>query len=179
MHVPPFPSLRKVFGTARSGQGRAGFARLCVPLTDSLRSAIWSSRERGRGLRGLPLAVFEAEPHARLQRAASPASPLSLSLSNRILLWMIPLLVDFLRALSPCFHPHSFGCLRCRCLLVFSFQGVLPSQCRTAGPQFPGSRRSAATSQSPQLGAFAYSADSQSFFSILSPPDCFPLPFPT
>jgi hypothetical protein len=59
--------------------------------------------------------------------------------------------------LSPCFHPHS-GCdlRRRRCLLVFSIQGVLPSLCRSAGTQSPGSPRSAPTSQSPQLGAFAF-----------------------
>jgi len=73
----------------------------------------------------LPLAEFEAEPHARFKRRLSRFPSLS---DPGFVLWIVPLLVDFLRALLPCFHPHSFGSLRCRCLLVFSFQGVLPSQ---------------------------------------------------
>src|SRR5215813_3261231 len=62
--------------------------------------------------------------------------------------------------LSPCFHPHSNCGFRRRCPLVFSIQGVLLSQYRPDRSQSPGSRRSAARSQSPQLGAFAYSAKS-------------------
>jgi hypothetical protein len=31
LQLPPFPSLRCVFGTARSGPGRAGFARRSEP----------------------------------------------------------------------------------------------------------------------------------------------------
>jgi len=33
LQLPPFPSLRCVFGTARSGPGRAGFARRSEPWT--------------------------------------------------------------------------------------------------------------------------------------------------
>jgi len=33
LQLPPFPSLRRVFGTARSGPGRAGFARRSGPWT--------------------------------------------------------------------------------------------------------------------------------------------------
>ena len=51
-----------------------------------------------------------------MRASSAPPLPLPLSLSNRILLWMVPLLVDFLRALSPSFHPHSFGSLRCQVL---------------------------------------------------------------
>jgi hypothetical protein len=33
LQLPPFPSLRCVFGTARSGPGRGGFARRSEPWT--------------------------------------------------------------------------------------------------------------------------------------------------
>src|ERR1019366_620456 len=45
--------------------------------------------------------------------------------------------------------------------------GVLLSQKRSVESQSPGSRRSAATSQSPQLGAFAYLAEPRSFRNLI------------
>ena len=170
--IAPFPSSMV---SSQNGGNRSRARRFCAALRTLDGFPPFCNLEfEGKGAGSQGLAPGGVLRQSLMRASSAPPLPLplslSLSLSNRILLWMIPLLVDFLRALSPCFHPHSFGCLRCRCLLVFSFQGVLPSQCRTAGPQFPGSRRSAATSQSPQLGAFAYSADSQSFFSILLHP---------
>src|ERR1017187_2220065 len=125
---------------------------------------------RGKGGRGsqgaCPLAEYEAAPHARLQRATPPTHlPISFTPANSPRIAFCPLTPA---PLSPCFHPHSAGGLcRHRCLLVFSIQGVLPSLCRPEGTQSPGSPRSAATSQSPQLGAFAYSAEIQSLVQTL------------
>jgi hypothetical protein len=129
----------------------------CEPLTDSLRSLESGSRERGPGVSGgYPLAEHEAAPHARVARR-SPRNLPSAFPANSFRIAFCPLTPA---PLSPCFHPHSDCSLRHRCLLVFSFQGVLPSLRRSDGLQSPGFRRSAATSQSPQLGAFAYSAKS-------------------
>src|ERR1017187_4048854 len=54
-----------------------------------------------------------------------------------------------------------------RCSLVFSIQGVLLSLTRSAGSQSPGSPRSAPSPQSPQLGAYAYLAESNPSFQPL------------
>src|SRR5580658_6584985 len=56
---------------------------------------------------------------------------------------------------TPCFHSHSSWSSTLRCKLVSSFlKRVLPSQCRTDALRC-GSARSAATSQSPELGRWS------------------------
>jgi hypothetical protein len=98
-----------------------------------------------------PLAEYEAAPHARRQaRRRSPSAPpvrvpfadCLLSIDSSAIVAMLP------SALS--------GSCSLRCPLVFSIAGVLPSLNRSEENQSPGPRRSAATSQSPQLGASAY-----------------------
>ena len=155
------------------------------------------------GLRGLPLAEFEAAPHARVARSSSayplhppilpnapfPSSQLfslrpegkGLGVSGacpwrslRQLLLLPGLCLCRLSSLRLCRHAsirtRSAVLQRRRCLWCSQFMGVLPSR-RTAGSQLPGFRRAAATSQSPQLGAFAYSAEIQSLpISFLSLP---------
>jgi len=91
---------------------------------------------------------------------ALPPQPCSLPLPSLLGLYSALLTPA---PLSPCFHTHSVCGPRRRCRLVFLIQGVLPSPERTEGTQSPGPPRSAATSQSPQPGAFAYSAETQSF----------------
>ena len=138
------------------------FGAACEPLTDCLRSVQSVPRERGPGSQGAcPLAEFEAAPHARVS-APLPRS-ISLLCASCIAPWIVLLPVDFLRALSPCFHPHSVCGLRPQVPAgVLNSRGAAISV-TNCGSQLPGSRRSAATSQSPQLGAFAYSAEFQSF----------------
>ena len=155
----PFPSSQWFLQNGGNlSRARCGCAA-CAPLTDSLRSESWTPRERGPGSQGAcPLAEYEAAPHARLQRA--PPRPCSLPLPTLLGLHSARLTPA---PLSPCFHPHSDCSPRRRCPLVFLIQGVLLSLCRSEGTQSPGSLRSATTSQSPQLGAFAYFAQIQSF----------------
>src|SRR5882762_5935938 len=46
LQLPPFPSLSALFRTARSGQGRAGFARRSEPLTAR---TVLEDRDEGKG----------------------------------------------------------------------------------------------------------------------------------
>ena len=149
----PLPSYQWFLqnGCGRSRARR--FCAACEPLTGRFRSDTQFSEGKGAGSQGAcPLAKFEAAPHGALQRArpcrSSPAFP-----ANSLRIALCPLTPT---PLSPCFHPHSVCGPRRRCLLVFSIQGVLPSRWRSEGIQSPVFRRSAATSQSPQPGAFAY-----------------------
>ena len=129
---------------------------------DRFCSALNNLGQQGKGaggLRGLaPWRSLRQRLIARVQRAAQPRFPCSSALfasCHLALLGLAFCYVDFraIVAILPsalCLQPSP------RCPLVFSIQGVLPSQLRSVQNQSPGSRRSAATSQSPQLGAFAY-----------------------
>ena len=57
LHLLPFPSDGKIFGTARSGQGRAGFARRSEPLT--ARTVLEHGRE-GKGSLSFQVAATKA-----------------------------------------------------------------------------------------------------------------------
>ncbi len=99
--MAPFPSSQLF---PQNGGNRSRARRCCAacePLTDSLRSV--QSGARGKGGRGsqgaCPLAEFEAAPHARLQRALSPA-PISLPSAHHSL-GIVLLPVDFS---APCRH---------------------------------------------------------------------------
>ena len=72
LQLPPFPSLSALFRTARSGQGRAGFARRSEPLT--ARTVLEDGDEgKGGGVAGVSPAGFGAAPqfYAR-ERICSP-----------------------------------------------------------------------------------------------------------
>ena len=61
LQLPPFPSLRALLRTARSGQGRAGFARRSEPLT--ARTVLEDGTEgKGGGVAGVSPAGFGAAP---------------------------------------------------------------------------------------------------------------------
>src|SRR5712692_11795537 len=71
LQLPPFPSLSALFGTARSGQGRAGFARRSEPLT--ARTVLEDGDEgKGGGVAGVSPAGFGAEPQFYASRIRSP-----------------------------------------------------------------------------------------------------------
>src|ERR1019366_4138000 len=61
LQLPPFPSLSGLFRTARSGQGRAGFARRSEPLT--ARTVLEDGDDgKGGGGAGVSPAGFGAAP---------------------------------------------------------------------------------------------------------------------
>ena len=110
------------------------------------------------GLRGLvPLAEYEAAPHARVSAPSASPCPVSRMLSH---------FVDRFSARLSSRPSYRHASIRTRlwlpprCPLVFSIRGVLLSRKRSVESQSPGSRQSATTPQSPQPGAFAYLADS-------------------
>ena len=138
---PPFPLHSYLL---RNGGDLSRARRFCAGLRTLDRFSpfrtIQSPRERGPGSQGAcPLAEFEAAPHARLTRAAPPASHLlrsPLIASSRHPLFCS---VDFPRALSPCFHPHSVCGLRRGACWCSQFKGC----CHLGGDlgaQLPGSR---------------------------------------
>src|SRR5216684_5917271 len=76
LQLPPFPSLSALFRTARSGQGRAGFARRSEPLT--ARTVLKDGDEgKGGGVAGVSPAGFGAEPQnaTREKESAHLRSP--------------------------------------------------------------------------------------------------------
>ena len=69
-----FPYLSELFGTARSRQGRAGFARRSEPLTARTVPESGVQGKGGRGLRGAPGGDPGAAPLRRTARSWCAAS---------------------------------------------------------------------------------------------------------
>jgi hypothetical protein len=152
---PPFPHIRRCFfGREKICQGRLGLAAKRTLDRFSPFRTIETEGKGAGGLRGLvPLAEYEAAPHARF---SAPCLVLSRVFSHFSKSAYLP------DCLSRQYRHASIRTrlwLPPRCLLVFWILGVLLSLSRSVESQSPGSRRSATTSQSPQLGAFAYLAD--------------------
>ena len=146
---PPFPHLWCLSSQGSESVKGGVLCRRSEPLTDSLPCV--QSRLQGKGAGGLRGLAPWRSMRQRLMRASS-AQSLPLMVNTSWYLSSAPL--------SPCFHSHSDCGLPPRCPLVFSIQGVLPSPHRSEGDAVAWSpTRSAATSQSPQLGAFAYLQD--------------------
>jgi hypothetical protein len=111
-----------------------------------------------------PLAEYEAAPHARVARVPTAGDPALSSPPNSLRIGLLPVDSSALVATLPsalCLRPSP------RCSLVFSIQGVLLSLTRSVGSRSPGSPRSAPSPQSPQLGAYAYLAESNPSFRTL------------
>ena len=148
---------------------------------------VFGSKAEGKGAGGLRgLAPWRSMRQRLMRACGAPPPPHTL----RSLPDFPPLLRNCF--LSDCLsRPYRHASIRTllwlppRCPLVFSIREVLLSQHRSVGPQSPVARRSPATSQSPQLGAFAYLADSRSFASSFLPcpywlyaaASAFPFPF--
>ena len=72
-HKAPIPSSQFSLRNGKDLSRARGLCAACEPLTDSFRSGTWIQRERGPGVSaGVPLAAYEAAPHARVARRPSP-----------------------------------------------------------------------------------------------------------
>jgi hypothetical protein len=85
LQLPPFPSLSALFGTARSGQGRAGFARRSEPLT--ARTVLEDGGEgKGGWVAGYPPRDLGQSPNAARERIRLPTKPPKTDVYDRFLL---------------------------------------------------------------------------------------------
>ena len=111
LHSPPFPLLRKIFGTARSSQGRAVGARRSEPLTARTVPESWAGRERGRGSQGVsPWRGSGAAPRApyrALFARQQETCPLPSVLLRRPTGGARSPAFVAASLLRPGFHPHS------------------------------------------------------------------------
>jgi len=138
--LPPFPHLRKVFGTARSRQGRAVLARRSGPLTARTVPEGRTGGKGGRGSQGVSPwrgsgAAPRAPHRARRLRAASRKHPILAHVSfRRTALASVCRITNSSPAplsVPPCFHSHSRGIRReklvrrVRCQLWFGGPGLL------------------------------------------------------
>jgi len=142
LHGPPFPHLRRLFGTARSSQGRAGFARRSEPLTARTVPESGAGGKGGRGSQGVsPWRGSGAAPRApyRAPFARHPGTPPPPSAFLRRPTGGARSPACVAAFLRPGFHPHSDRPVpRPGARWGSSEGGGLPSRCRARPPGFPG-----------------------------------------